>query len=96
MGQMPGMDHEIKLQEALILSMTKRERSKPEILNSSRKHRIANGAGSTIQEVNRLMKKYKQMQKMMKKMGKMDPDQMKNMMGQGSGAPDLENFKNLM
>jgi signal recognition particle subunit SRP54 len=96
MGQMPGMDHEIKLQEALILSMTKKERSKPEILNSSRKHRIANGAGSTIQEVNRLMKKYKQMQKMMKKMGKMDPDQMKNMMGQGSGAPDLENFKNLI
>ncbi len=80
LGKLGGMEKEIKLQEALILSMTKRERENPDILNSSRKHRIARGAGSTIQEVNRLLKKYKQMQKMMKKVGKIDPKKMQEMM----------------
>ncbi len=95
LGQMGNMEVELKRQEALILSMTKRERKKPEILNSSRKHRIANGAGSTIQEVNRLLKKYKQMQKMMKKMGKMDPSKMKEMMGDVDPS-QMDQFKNLM
>ncbi len=80
-GQMGNIEKDIKLQEALILSMTKKERSNPDILNSSRKNRIAAGAGSTIQEVNRLLKKYKQMQKMMGKFGKMDPRKMQEMMG---------------
>ena len=79
-GKMPGFESEIKRQEAIILSMNKRERINPEILNSSRKHRIAKGAGTTIQEVNRLMKKYKQTQKMMKKFGKIDPSKMQEMM----------------
>lgn len=79
MGKVDGLEDEIKLQEALLLSMTKKERSKPDILNSSRKHRIANGSGSTIQEVNRLLKKFKQMQKMMKKMGKLDPKELEAM-----------------
>ena len=81
--QLKNMTHiekEVKIQEALILAMTKKERENPEILNSSRKHRIANGAGSTIQEVNRLMKKYKMMQKMMGKFGKIDPKKMEEMM----------------
>ena len=81
--QLKNMTHiekEIKIQEALILAMTKKERENPEILNSSRKHRIANGAGSNIQEVNRLMKKYKMMQKMMGKFGKIDPKKMEEMM----------------
>lgn len=77
---MTHMEKEIKTQEALILAMTKKERQNPEILNSSRKHRIANGAGSNIQEVNRLMKKYKMMQKMMGKFGKIDPKKMEEMM----------------
>lgn len=74
------LEKEIKVQEAIILSMTKKERKNPEILNSSRKHRIAKGAGSNIQEVNRLMKKYKMMQKMMGKFGKIDPRKMEEMM----------------
>jgi signal recognition particle subunit SRP54 len=85
LGKLGGFEKEIKMQEALILSMTKKERERPEILNSSRKHRIALGAGSTIQEVNRLLKKYKQMQKMMKKVGKMDPKKMQELMNSEAG-----------
>jgi signal recognition particle subunit SRP54 len=89
LGKITGLEGEIKLQEALILSMTKRERQNPNILTSSRKHRIAKGSGTTIQEVNRLMKKYKQMQKMMGKFGKMDTNKMQEMMN----SPELKNFK---
>ena len=76
----PKVEKEIKKQEALISSMTPKERAKPDILNSSRKKRIALGAGATIQDVNSLLKKFKQMQKMMGKVGKMDPDSIKSMM----------------
>ncbi len=89
LGQLGGMEKEIKLQEALILSMTQKERQNPDILNSSRKNRIASGAGSTIQEVNRLLKKYKQMQKMMGKFGKMDPKKMQELMD----SSEIKNFK---
>ncbi len=89
LGKLGGMEKEIKMQEALILSMTPKERGNPDILSSSRKHRIARGAGSTIQEVNRLLKKYKQMQKMMKKMGKIDPKKMQEMMN----SEEMKNFK---
>ena len=78
-GKLGDAEKEMLRQEALILSMTKKERRNPDILNSSRKHRIASGAGSTIQEVNRLLKKYKQMQKMIKKFGKISPAQMQQM-----------------
>jgi signal recognition particle subunit SRP54 len=54
--------------EALINSMTIRERLKPEILNGSRRKRIARGSGTTVQDVNRLLKEYMAMKKMMKKM----------------------------
>ena len=76
----PKVEQEVKKQEALINSMTPLERSKPDILNSSRKRRIAIGAGGTIQDVNSLLKKFKTMQKMMGKMGKMDKDSIKAMM----------------
>jgi signal recognition particle subunit SRP54 len=58
----------IKHVEAIILSMTPKERQRPEILNGSRRLRIAKGSGRTVQEVNRLMDQFKQMQKLMKQM----------------------------
>jgi signal recognition particle subunit SRP54 len=76
----PKVEREIKKQEALINSMTPKERSKPDLLNSSRKRRIAIGSGGTIQEVNSLLKKFKTMQKMMGKVGKMDQNSVKTMM----------------
>ena len=57
-------------QEAIINSMTPQERRKPDMLNGSRKRRIAAGSGTQIQDLNRLLKQFKQMQKMMKKMKK--------------------------
>jgi signal recognition particle subunit SRP54 len=92
-GKLGNVEHEMVRQEALILSMTKKERSNPDILTSSRKHRIARGAGSTIQEVNRLLKKYKQMQKMMKKFGKLNPAKIKEMI---KGHEGSNNFNNLI
>jgi signal recognition particle subunit SRP54 len=56
----------IKHIEAIILSMTPKEREKPEILNGSRRLRIARGSGRPVSEVNRLLKQFKEMQKMMK------------------------------
>lgn len=79
MLQNSDLEKEVKMQEAIIYSMTKEERIKSEILNSSRKKRIANGSGYQIQDVNRLIKKLKQMQKMVKKVGKMDKDQLQEL-----------------
>ena len=69
-------DNAFKNIEAIINSMTKQERTHPDILNSSRRNRIAKGSGTNIQEVNRLLKQFDQTRKMMKmvtdtKMGKM-------------------------
>lgn len=61
-------DKQLKRVEAIILSMTPKERQRPDILNGSRRVRIARGSGRTVQEVNRLMEQFKQMQKMMKQM----------------------------
>ncbi len=71
-------DNAFKSIEAIIYSMTPKERSNPEILNGSRRARIAKGSGTNIQEVNRLLKQFDQTRKMMKmvtgsKMGKMMP-----------------------
>jgi len=87
-----GMDDSmIKKQEAIILSMTPKERAKPDLLNASRKKRIAAGSGSSVQEINKLAKQIKQMQTMMKRMRKMGKGKMmgmmKNMMG--GNADDL-------
>ncbi len=84
MGGMPGMgkmkapdenetaqaEKKLAQVEAIIHSMTVQERKKPDILNPSRKHRIAKGAGVDISEVNRMVKQFGEMKKMMKMMGK--------------------------
>ncbi len=64
-------DAMIGRQEAIILSMTPRERRRAKILNGSRRRRIANGSGTSVVEVNRLLKQHHQMQKRMKKMGRL-------------------------
>ena len=58
--------------EAIVLSMTRAERANPQILNGSRRRRIARGSGRSIQDVNRLVKQFNSMQKMMKRMGRME------------------------
>ncbi len=64
-------DDSFKKVEAIILSMTPQERGNPELLNGTRKKRIANGSGNTIQEVNQFLKQFDDMRKMMKTMTKM-------------------------
>jgi signal recognition particle subunit SRP54 len=100
MGMLPGIgkmqkqiaaagidDSMIKRQEAIILSMTKKERIAVGLLNASRRKRIAAGSGTTVQDVNRLVKQYQDMARMMKKMGgKTGAAAMKAMLG-GSGMP---------
>ena len=87
-----GMDDTIfKRQIALINSMTKRERANPQILQASRKKRIAAGAGLEVSELNKLLKMHRQMADMMKKMGKMGKggmlkQAMRGMFGKG-GMP---------
>ena len=63
-------DNLMKKQEAIILSMTKKERLNPDLIKASRKRRIAQGSGVTVHDVNVLLKSYEQMSGMMKKMGK--------------------------
>ncbi len=72
-----------KRQEAIILSMTKKERRFPKVLNASRKKRVAAGSGVDVQEVNRLLKQHQQMQKMMKQLRKLGK---KGLMRQGLGS----------
>ena len=104
MGMMPGMgkmakqaeaagmdDKVFKRQIALIQSMTKKERANPQILQASRKKRIAKGAGLEVSELNKLLKMHRQMSDMMKKMGKMGKggmlkQAMRGMFGKG-GMP---------
>jgi len=69
-------DDSFKPIEAMICSMTKQERAKPEIINSSRKQRIAKGSGTTVQQVNNLLKQFEQMRQLMKKMNQITPAQM--------------------
>ncbi|MGA8552137.1 MAG: signal recognition particle protein [Stellaceae bacterium] len=63
----------VKRQEAIISSMTKSERRNPMLLNGSRRRRIAGGSGASVQEINRLLKQYRDMADMMKKMKKLGP-----------------------
>jgi signal recognition particle subunit SRP54 len=81
LGMIPGMsgpkmqideqeaEQQLKRTEAIIQSMTMRERRNPDVLNGSRKRRIAGGSGTTVYEVNQLVKQFKEMQKMIKQMG---------------------------
>ena len=72
--------------EAIINSMTMKERRRPELLNGSRKRRITQGSGTSIQDLNRLLKQHKQMQKMMKKMkGGGMANMMRGLGGMGGG-----------
>lgn len=64
-------ERQIARVEAIIKSMTKEEKLNPEIINSSRKRRIAKGSGTTVQDVNRLLKQFEEMKKMMKQMSGM-------------------------
>jgi signal recognition particle subunit SRP54 len=81
LGMLPGMgkaikdldvdDDSFKPIEAIIRSMTPQERETPDVINGSRKRRIAKGSGTNVQEVNNLLKQFSEMRKMMKKMNKM-------------------------
>ncbi len=117
MGMLPGMpkemknaeigDDQVKVTEAIIRSMTPDERRRPEIINGSRRVRIAKGSGTTVPDVNRLVKQFGEMQKMMKQMGglagkkagkkgkapKMNPVKMAKAMKQ-MGAGDLSGLGN--
>jgi signal recognition particle subunit SRP54 len=103
MGMMPGMgklaaqakgagfeDKIIKQQIALIQSMTKKERANPQLLQASRKKRIAAGSGMQVSDLNKLLKMHRQMSDMMKKMGKggMLKQAMKGMFGKGGDVPE--------
>jgi signal recognition particle subunit SRP54 len=80
MSMIPGMnrlpenaqldDRALVRVEAIIQSMTKQERIKPHIISGDRRKRIAAGSGSSIQEVNKILKQFGEMQKMMKRLGK--------------------------
>ncbi len=93
MGMIPGMgkamkgvdipDDAFKGIEAIILSMTPKERSKPDVINLSRKNRIAKGSGTSVVEVNKLLKQFEEMRKMMKMMK--NPKNMMNMMNRLKG-----------
>ena len=94
MGMIPGMgkamkdvdieDDAFKHIEAIILSMTPKERSNPGLINGQRKNRLAAGSGTTIQEVNKLMKQFEDTKKMMKLMS--NPKNMMSMMKQMKGG----------
>ena len=99
MGMIPGMgkamkgveieDDAFKHIEAIIYSMSPEERSNPSVINGSRKKRIANGSGTSIQDVNKLIKQFDDMRKMMKLMSnkKNMMNMMKQMKGGGMGMP---------
>ena len=101
MDKLPGMGQFSKMAEsaqsedafkhleALILSMTPQERRFPDVINVSRKKRIASGAGQDIQDINRLLKQHKQMQKMFKKFSKKGgmKSMMRSMEGMLGGGP---------
>lgn len=95
---MPGManigdlkvdDKEFTKIEAIICSMTKEERKNPNLLNASRRIRIAKGAGTTVQKINQFMKTFEMTQRMMKKM--QDGKSMKKLM-KGVNSNDLKGF----
>jgi signal recognition particle subunit SRP54 len=83
-------DDAFKSIEAIIYSMTPKERTNPEILNGSRRNRIAKGSGTDIQEVNRLIKQFDQTRKMMKMV---TGGNMAKMMGKMPKMPNMPGFK---
>jgi signal recognition particle subunit SRP54 len=100
LGMMPGFSKikkqlpagaldtgKIKRTEAIVLSMTHEERRRPEIIKGSRRQRIAAGSGTSLMEVNQLIKQFGEMRKMMK-----SPHKMKNMMRQMGGMPGMKDM----
>lgn len=96
MGQaMKGVDEdladkELKRVEAMILSMTKKEREDHELINGSRRARIAKGSGTTVEDINKLLQQFGMMRKMMKKFANINPSQLKgmgNLTGMMGGGP---------
>ena len=99
MDKLPGMgqmgeqvsqqmdDRQVRRQIAMINAMTPAERRRPEVINGSRKRRIATGSGLQVQDVNRLLKQHKQMQKMMKQFKKGGMKKMMRQLGGGGGFP---------
>ena len=79
---------------AIISSMTKQEKGNPSIINGSRKKRIALGSGVQIQDVNKLLKQFKNMQLMMKKISKHGVDGMEKMLSNNLGTNNLGNMLN--
>ena len=86
-GMIPGMnpsqmkdakidEKQMARTEAIIKSMTRQEREKPEILNANRKKRIAAGSGTSVEEVNKLLKQFEQVRKMMKQLSSMNPNKL--------------------
>ena len=103
-GMIPGVDakalrgakmdeKQLARQEAIILSMTKAERNNPSILNSSRKKRIAAGSGTSVVDVNRLLKQYDAMQQMVKQFSGKNMKKLQRKMGRmgglGGGFPGM-------
>ncbi|CAI8383673.1 MAG: signal recognition particle protein [PS1 clade bacterium] len=101
-GQLANMgmdDRQLIRQAAIVSSMTEAEKENPKVLNASRKRRIAAGSGTSVQDVNRVLKMHRQMADMMKKLGKGGMQGMANMLGGGpvgqggpgaqGGMPDL-------
>ncbi|MCC7132533.1 MAG: signal recognition particle protein, partial [Gemmatimonadales bacterium] len=97
LGMLPGVnaqmlknanvdDQRVKHLEAIVLSMTPAERADPDVMNGSRRLRVAKGSGRTVQEVNQLLNQFKQMQKMMKGAGKPG---MRLPFGRGGGFPGM-------
>ena len=89
-SQMADADIDEKLlarQEAIILSMTVQERRNPKIIKASRRKRVAAGSGTSVQEVNKLLKQHKQISSMMKKAGKMGKRSLMGAMGGGMMPP---------
>lgn len=94
MGQIKNLkvdDNEFNRIEAIICSMTAKERRNPKLLNGSRRLRIAKGSGTTVQEINKFMQTFETTQKMMKKL-QTDKGSMKKLM-KGINPEDLKNFK---
>ena len=85
-------DNAFKGIEAIIKSMTPKERTNPEILNQSRRQRIAKGSGTNLQEVNRLIKQFDQTRKMMKMVTGSQMAKMAGMMGKMKGMPGMPKF----
>lgn len=93
LGMIPGLGSQLKdieiderqfsRVEAIILSMTREERTKPDILNPSRKRRIAAGCGMKVEDVNRLVKQYDSMRQMMKQMKGLGKKGRKGLRGMG-------------